>query len=138
MRVRRAVSVLGAAGLLLTACADDPTMGETEVPAVSAVDADVLAEDMVDEPPIRLSGPPPVYPPLLRDAEIEGLVVVEVVVGLDGRPEPRSFKIIESSDRAFEQSARDAVLGSSYQPGRMRGQVVRVLVRQPIQYTIQR
>lgn len=98
----------------------------------------VFVEAVVDEPPIRLSGPPPVYPPLLRDAQIEGQVIIEVVIGVDGHPEPESLRIIESSNRAFERSARNAVLGSVYRPGRMRGQPVRVLVRQPIQFTIQR
>jgi len=103
------------------------------------VDLDaVFVEAVVDEPPIRLSGPPVLYPPLLKDAQIEGYVIVEVVIGVDGHPEPDSFRIIESSNRAFERSARNAVLGSVYRPGRMRGQPVRVLVRQPIQFNIQR
>lgn len=103
------------------------------------VDLDaVFVEAVVDEPPIRLSGPPALYPPLLKDAQIEGYVVTEVVIGIDGHPEPDSFRIIESSNRAFERSARNAILGSVYRPGRMRGQPVRVLVRQPVQFNIQR
>lgn len=98
----------------------------------------VFVEAVVDEPPIRLSGPPAVYPPLLRDAQIEGYVIIEVVIGVDGHPEPESLRIVESSNKAFERSARDAVLGSVYRPGRMRGQPVRVLVRQPIQFNITR
>ncbi len=98
----------------------------------------VFVEAVVDEPPIRLSGPRPVYPPLLKDAQIEGYVITEVVIGIDGHPERDSFRIIESSNRAFERAARNAVLGSVYRPGRMRGQPVRVLVRQPLQFNIDR
>ena len=101
------------------------------------VDLDaIFVEAVVDEPPILLSRPPAAYPPLLKDAQIEGYVILEVVIGVDGHPEPESLRIIESSNRAFERSARTVVLGSVYRPGRMRGQPVRVLVRQPLQFEI--
>jgi len=98
----------------------------------------VFVEALVDEPPIRLSSPPLNYPPLLRDAGIEGSVVYEVVIGIDGHPEPESLRLISSSNKAFERPARDLILGSVFRPGRMRGQPVRVLVRQPIGFQILR
>lgn len=98
--------------------------------------AQVYVEAVVDEPPIRLSGPQLQYPPLLKDAGIEGSVTIEVVIGVDGHPEAETFRIIESTNKAFERPARDAVLGSVYRPGRMRGQSVRVLVRQPVVFNI--
>jgi TonB family protein len=98
--------------------------------------AQVYVEAVVDEPPIRLSGPQLQYPPLLKDAGIEGQVIIEVVIGVDGHPEPETFRIVESTNKAFERPARDAVLGSVYRPGRMRGQAVRVLVRQPVVFNI--
>jgi TonB family protein len=98
----------------------------------------VFVEAVVDEPPIRLSGPLPVYPPLLKDAMIEGHVVIEVIIGVDGHPEPESFRVLESTNKAFEKAARDAVLATLYRPGRMRGQAVRVLVRQPVAFTLRR
>ena len=96
----------------------------------------VFVEALVDEPPIRLSSPPLNYPPLLRDAGIEGSVVYEVVIGTDGHPEPESLRLVSSSNKAFERPARDVILGSVFRPGRMRGQPVRVLVRQPIAFQI--
>lgn len=98
----------------------------------------VFQEAVVDEPPIRLSGPALQYPPLLRDAGIEGQVIIEVVIGVDGHPEADALRIISSTNKAFERPARDVVLGSVYRPGRMRGQPVRVLVRQPIMFQILR
>jgi periplasmic protein TonB len=96
----------------------------------------VYVEAVVDEVPIRLSGPLPQYPPLLKDAGIEGQVIIEFVVGVDGHPEPESFRVIESANKAFERPAREAILASVYRPGRMRGQPVRVLVRQPVTFAI--
>jgi outer membrane biosynthesis protein TonB len=98
----------------------------------------VFVEAVVDEPPLRLSSPPLEYPPLLRDAGIQGQVIFEVVIGIDGHPETETLRIIESSNQAFERPARALVLGSVYRPGRMRGQPVRVLVRQPIIFSITR
>lgn len=98
----------------------------------------VFVEAVVDEPPLLLSRPPMDYPPLLRDAGIQGQVTFEVVIGIDGHPEPESLRIIEVSNKAFERPARALVLGSVYRPGRMRGQAVRVLVRQPIVFAITR
>lgn len=98
----------------------------------------VFVEAVVDEPPIRLSGPLPVYPPLLKDAGIEGNVIIEVIIGVDGHPEPESFRVIESTNKQFERAARDAVLATLYRPGRMRGQAVRVLVRQPVGFALRK
>jgi TonB family protein len=98
--------------------------------------AAVFVEAVVDEPPVRLSCPPLQYPPLLRDAGIEGHAAYEVVIGVDGHPERESLRLIESSNKAFERPARDVILGCVFRPGRMRGQPVRVLVRQPITFAI--
>jgi protein TonB len=98
--------------------------------------AQVYVEAVVDEPPIRLSGPPPQYPPLLKDAGIEGTVRIQVVIGVDGHPEPGTLRVVSSTNGAFEKAARDAVLGSVFRPGRMRGQPVRVLVEIPIVFSI--
>jgi outer membrane biosynthesis protein TonB len=96
----------------------------------------VFVEAVVDEPPILLSRGNLHYPPLLQDAGIEGSVVFEVIIGVDGHPEPESIRIITSTNKLFESPARNVVLGSVFRPGRMRGQPVRVLVRQPISFKI--
>lgn len=98
----------------------------------------IFVEAVVDEAPERLSGPPLRYPPLLQDAGIEGSVTAEFVVGTDGHPEHDTFKVISSTNRAFERPARDAILNSVYRPGRMRGTPVRVLVRQTVRFRLNR
>jgi hypothetical protein len=98
----------------------------------------VFVEAVVDETPMRLSGPQLVYPRLLQDAGIQGHVTFEFIVGEDGHPEAGSFRVVESTNRAFERPARDVIMGSVYRPGRIRGQPVRVLVRQTINYTLTR
>ena len=98
----------------------------------------VFIEGQVDEKPALMSQVQLDYPDLLRRAGIEGTVLVEVIIDTTGHAEPASMRIVQSSNRAFELSARDAVLKSLYRPGRVRGQAVRVLVQVPINFSIRR
>jgi TonB family protein len=91
---------------------------------------------MTDEPPVRVSFPPPEYPRALQEARIEGIVVLEAVIDTLGHPEPASIKVLSSSNRAFEGAARDALRRALYRPGRVQGQRVRVLVYQPIKFQV--
>jgi protein TonB len=116
---------------------------EKGISALSVADVKVdpgkaFIEAAVDEKPERLFTPPLDYPDLLRQAGIEGTVVVEVIIDTLGNAEPSSLRIVQSTNKAFEISARDAVLKSRYRPGRVRGQAVRVLVQVPITFNIRR
>ncbi len=95
-------------------------------------------EAVVDERPERLSGPPLRYPEMLRQAGIEGFVIVEFVIDTTGRAEVSSINVLQSTNRAFEAPAIDVIRRSLYRPGRVRGQPVRVLVQQQISFTIVR
>ncbi len=95
-------------------------------------------EAAVDERPERLSGPYPRYPEMLRQAGIEGFVLLEFVIDTSGHVEEGSLKVLQSTNRAFEGPAKVVITRSLYRPGRVRGQAVRVLVSQRIGFTIQR
>lgn len=96
----------------------------------------VFEEGVVDEIPMRLSGPPLRYPQLLQDAQIEGTVVIEVVIDTTGHPEPNTIKVISSTNAGFVSAAKEEVLGSVYRPGKLHGQPVQVWIRQPVRFTI--
>ncbi len=95
-------------------------------------------ETAVDERPERLSGPYPRYPEMLRQAGMEGFVLLEFVIDTSGRVEEATLKVLQSTNRAFEGPARVVIRQSLYRPGRVRGQAVRVLVSQQIGFTITR
>ncbi len=95
-------------------------------------------ESAVDERPERLSGPSPRYPEMLRQAGIEGIVLLEFVIDTSGHVEEGTLKVLQSTNRAFEGPAMNVIQGSLYRPGRVRGQAVRVLVSQQIGFAIQR
>jgi TonB family protein len=116
---------------------------EKGISALSATDVKIdpgqaFIEAVVDEKPERVSTISVDYPDLLRQAGIEGTVVVEVIIDTLGRAEPGSLRIVQSTNKAFELPAKDAVLKSVYRPGRVRGQAVRVLVQVPISFSIRR
>ncbi len=95
-------------------------------------------ESVVDERPERLSGPVPRYPEMLRQAGVEGVVMLEFVIDTTGRVEEQNVKVLHSTNRAFEAPARNVIVRSLYRPGRVRGVAVRVLVQQQIGFSIQR
>ena len=98
----------------------------------------VFTIDEIDDVgrPERLGGPMPFYPPELQRAYRDGIVITEVVIDTTGTPEPRSFRALVVSDSGFIPSARAAVLGSVFKPGRVLGRKVRTLVTIPLTYRV--
>jgi TonB family protein len=100
--------------------------------------ARVFVEAVVDEPPVRVAFPPAEYPRMLLEARIEGTVVLEAVIDTLGNPEPGSVRVVSSTNRGFDAPARAAFSRALYRPGRVQGQKVRVLVRQPLTFALPR
>ncbi|HYK82803.1 MAG TPA: energy transducer TonB [Gemmatimonadales bacterium] len=97
---------------------------------------EVFAENIVEEKPERLSGPPAVYPELLRQAQIQGRVVVQAIIDTLGRAEPTSVKILQSPNPGFDQASRTMILKSLFRPARVHGRAVRVLINIPIEWKV--
>lgn len=101
---------------------------------VSTTETFVEAE--VDDPVQPINFQKPKYPPVLQQAGIAGSVDVQYVVGIDGKAEPESFRVLRSTNKAFEEPAKDAILGSTFKPAKIKGQAVRQLVQQRVSFTI--
>ena len=97
---------------------------------------EVFMEAIVEEKPTVLSGPIPVYPELLKQAQIQGRVLVQAIVDTLGRAEPASVKVLQSPNAGFDQSAKNYVLKALFRPARVHGRAVRVLIQIPIDYRI--
>jgi TonB family protein len=106
-------------------------------PSAGELPLGVYAEDSVTERPQLLRYPVPRYPDSLRTAGIGGRVVVEVIVDSTGHVDSASVRILSSSHPGFESSAREAVLGTTFAPGRLHGRAVPVMVRFPIRFATQ-
>lgn len=96
----------------------------------------ILDAASVDQPAEYVDGPPPLFPPALKQVGIEGWVELRYVVGIDGRAETGSITVIRSSNRSFEAPAIDAIRGARFRPARIRGRVVRQLVEQAVRFTL--
>lgn len=98
----------------------------------------VFMESVVEERPEVLSGPQLQYPDLLRQAGVQGRVLVQAIIDTSGRAEPPSVKIIQSPNPGFDQPAKNYVLRALFRPARVHGRAVRVLVNLPIDFKIKR
>jgi TonB family protein len=97
---------------------------------------EVFMEAIVEEKPAVLSGPVPQYPELLRQAQIQGRVMVQAIIDTLGRAEPPSVKVLQSPNPGFDQSAKTYVLKTLFRPARVHGKAVRVLIQIPIDFRL--
>jgi protein TonB len=97
---------------------------------------EVFMENLVEEKPSVLSGPAPQYPELLRQAGIQGRVMVQAIIDTTGRAEPPSLKVVSSPNPGFDQNAKSYVLKALFRPARVHGRAVRVLINIPIDFKI--
>ena len=86
--------------------------------------------------PEVLSGPRPTYPDLLRQAGIEGQVVLEARVDSTGRVQRASITVVSATNPGFVESARQSLLATLFRPARVNGHAVATLVRVPFAFSI--
>ncbi len=90
----------------------------------------------LDRAPRPLAGNPvPAYPRSALRRGIEGDVVLNIVVGTDGRP--MDVQIVERAgtvDSAFDRAATEAALQWRFEPAMRDGQAVPSTVRLPIEF----
>ncbi|MBI3260319.1 MAG: TonB family protein [Ignavibacteriae bacterium] len=77
-----------------------------------------------------------VYPEMAKRIDIEGKVLVRVVVGKDGKPVSGRIRILESTNELFNQTAIDAVMKSSFTPAIQNKQPIEVPVTVPIVFRL--
>ncbi|EPX59863.1 hypothetical protein D187_002607 [Cystobacter fuscus DSM 2262] len=90
----------------------------------------------VASPPRVLQQIKPQYPRSARNDGIEGLVLVRVIIGVDGRIEPGSTRVVRSV-AALDAAAVSAVSQWRFSPALGRqGRPVRVIVEIPVQFSL--
>jgi len=98
------------------------------------VTGETYLEAQVDDPPDLISAGPRRYPPVLERAGIGGRVIAQFVVDTTGHPEAAGFKVLSSTNPAFNEPAKEMIMKSVFRPGRVRGQAVRVQVQQAVSF----
>ena len=76
----------------------------------------------------------PVYPSALRRRALDGEVQVELVVASDGRPYPRSARVINTTHKAFGEAVLEGVPLLTFEPARRNEQPVAQRVRMTIAF----
>jgi protein TonB len=113
------------------------TLRVSAAPARGAGDGTGWVSVGSQEGPEVLTGPLPRYPELLRQAGIEGRVVLEAVVDTTGRIGRDSILVVSATNPDFVAPARQALLATLFRPAFVAGHAVRTRIRIPFEFTIQ-
>ena len=96
-----------------------------------------IATDATVDTPVRaLDDRAPAYPETLRTAGITGEVRVQFVVDTNGRAEPSSVRVVESSHELFTRAVLASLRQSRFAPGEVAGHRVRTLVERAFRFDI--
>ncbi|NNE47702.1 MAG: energy transducer TonB [Rhodothermales bacterium] len=74
------------------------------------------------------------YPELARKAQMEGTVVVRIVVNLDGTPSDPN--VLQSAGGILDKAAIEAVMKLEFKPGRQRNRPVRTMMAIPVKFQL--
>lgn len=78
----------------------------------------------------------PEYPSSMRQSGVTGRVVVQFVVAANGRVEPGSIKVLESTNPAFAAAVREVLPRHRFSPAKIGGRAVRQIVQQPFVFRL--
>ncbi|HEY3115016.1 MAG TPA: TonB family protein [Gemmatimonadaceae bacterium] len=97
-------------------------------------DDHVYTESQVEKAVEKIGGEAPEYPPALKDAGVEGTVLVQFVVNERGRYEPGTLSVINSSNPGFTAAVKDALPRMKFSAAQIGGKKVQQLVQMPFQF----
>jgi protein TonB len=92
-------------------------------------------EFQVERQALPLAGnPAPVYPPMLRSANVEGEVLAQFVVDTTGAVDMTTFRILKSTHDLFTSAVKALLPNLRFSPAEVGGRRVRQLVQMPFQF----
>ena len=95
-----------------------------------------FSEDQVERTAEVTRRANPHYPESLRSVNVEGEVVIQFIVGSDGKVEPGSMDVKSSPNKLFSDAVRAALLNTRYRPAEVGGKPVRQLVQQAFTFSL--
>lgn len=139
----RLVLATAAAGILVLASCEaprpeplspvQPKSGEPSIADVSKPFAEYQVESKVK---MEENSPAPKYPEILRQAGVEGEVLVSFVVDETGAADPATFKVIRSTHELFGTAVKAALPSMRFVPAQIGGKNVKQFVQQPFTFTL--
>ncbi len=110
-------------------------MGAVESGLLGDTSNVVMTSEMVDQPPRATVATQPEYPARAKAKEIEGYVVLSLLINAQGRVE--TIKVIESSPSGtFDDAAVRAVKGWQFKPAKYEGKSVETWANQTIRFDL--
>ena len=85
--------------------------------------------------PVRTGGPNPMYPEAARRARIQGVVVLECIIGKDGIVQ--DVKVLRGLPLGLTEAAVDAVKKWRFEPSTLNGKPVEVLYILTVRFNLQ-
>ncbi len=109
-----------------------PPIGPVEVEAPVSIEPPSSSGSHLQ----AINAPPPSYPPQAVREGLTGVVELEILVGIDGKPLEATV-VRSSGHRLLDQAARRIVLSRwTFQPAMRDGQPVQALGRVPIEFKL--
>jgi periplasmic protein TonB len=106
--------------------------GALDVPQVPLPSGPVRPGGVI-KTPVKVRHVPPIYPAIAQQARVEGIVIIEAVVGVDGRVvEARILR----SKPLLDEAALDAVRQWEFTPTTLNGVPVPVLMTVTVNFTL--
>ena len=132
-----ASGALVAAVLTVVSC--ETPRPEPVAPLSPRAEGSEASESVYEEvvKPALLSGSrTPKYPDILRQAGVEGEVLVSFTVDESGRPDVATLQVIRSTHELFSVAVREALPGMRFRPAERDGRKVKLTVQEPFTFTL--
>lgn len=97
---------------------------------------DYIAIETADTKPVPTFQSRPRYPDALRNAGVRGEALIAFIIDKDGRT--TEVQVEKASDSAFGESAQQAVAKWKFKPGKKNGEPIRVAMKVPIVFTLEK
>ncbi len=106
----------------------------TDQPPTAIAPVEPVRPGGVIKPPTRIRDAQPVYPPLAKSVKVQGVVIIEAIIGVDGNVE--NARVIRSIP-LLDDAALDAVRSWVYTPTLLNGRPTPVIMTVTVQFKLQ-
>ena len=86
------------------------------------------------QPPIALHKPAPAYTPEAKEKRIEGIVIVQTLIDIDGQV--KDVRVLKGLPEGLNQAATDAIRSWRFEPATLHGEPVKVLYNLTINFRL--
>jgi protein TonB len=101
-------------------------------PTSGVVEERIYTEQTVDEKPVAIDSPKPIYPSFARDNGITGSVIARILVQPDGTV----ARVEVRGARLFLQTTQEMLYRWRFRPARVQGKPVSVWIEVPVNFVM--